>query len=369
VKRRGSRLSRIGLASMIAALVAGCSADAIPAAKDSGPEPLAVEATPVKRGPLAPRIASNARLEARREATVRTETGGDVLAVLVEEGDRVAAGQVLARLDGTHALIQHRERVAIAERGQARAGRTAALAARGLASTDALETDIAIATDARLAADLSATAVGDRELRAPFPGVVARRHVKAGHRLGPGEAAFTIIDPSDLRAEIAVPERDLLRLAPGQPARVVAEAAPGCAIEARVSDLSPSIDRRTGTGAARIEFSDPHGQCRPGLSVRVSVEFANLAEAVLVPRAALVDGADGAAVFVVEDGLAVRRPVELGLEEGEWIQVTRGLEGGERVVTLGQQRLVPGDPVLEITTPGMVRRIPAHRETATVDAS
>jgi membrane fusion protein (multidrug efflux system) len=347
----GRAVARLGLAGAIAGFAAGCNVAATPAPKVIEPEPIAVETALVERGPIAPRIAGTARLEALREATVRSERGGDVLAVLVEEGDRVAAGQVLARMDPTAERVRHRERLAIAERGQARADRASALAARGLVSVDALERDAASAADARLAVELAATDVAERDLRAPFAGVVARRHVKPGARLSPGAAVFTIVDPTDLQVEIAVPERDLPRLAPGMPARLVAAAAPGCAVDARVASLSPGIDPRTGTGAARIEFRDVGGRCRPGLTVRVGIEYANLADAVLVPRAALVDGADGPAVFVVADGHVERRPIGIGLEDGERVAVARGLEGGERVVTLGQQRLLPGDPVIEVQRP------------------
>jgi membrane fusion protein (multidrug efflux system) len=90
--------------------------------------------------------------------------------------------------------------------------------------------------------------------------------------------------------------------------------------------------------------------------VRVAVEYAAIADAVLVPRVAVVDGAGGPAVFVVEDGAAVRRPVMLGLTAGDEMQVTQGLDGGERVITLGQQRLLSGDPVVEVG-PRTARRV------------
>lgn len=346
--RLDSRAGRSLLALAIAAVVAGCSADATPAAKPPTVEPVAVELGSARRGELVPRLAATARLEALREAEVRAESTGDVLEILVEEGDRVVAGQLLARLDRGRASILHRERLALAERTQARAARAEVLAARGLASADALETDTALAADARLAAGLAEADLADRDLRAPFAGVVARRHVKPGARLVAGEAAFTIVDPGTLRADIDVPERDLALLATGQRALVSAPAAPGCVVEATLAAIAPAIDTRTGTGSARVDLADPQGHCRPGLTVRVVVEYAVVADAVLVPRVAIVDGADGPAVFLVEEGAAIRRPVALGIASGEEVQVIEGLDGGERVITLGQQRLVSGDPVVEV---------------------
>jgi membrane fusion protein (multidrug efflux system) len=356
-----TRTSRLLLAAVIAGALAGCSVDATPVPKPPTVEPVAVEVGVARRGELVPRLAATARLEAVREADVRAESDGDVLEVLVEEGDHVAAGQLLARLDRGRAAILHRERLAIAERAGARAGRAEALAARGLASADALETDAALAADARLAAGLARADLAHRDLRAPFAGVVARRHVKAGARLAAGEAAFTIVDPSVLRADIEVPERDLALLAAGQPALVTAPVVPACTMQATLAAIAPAIDRRTGTGSARVDLVDRDGHCRPGLNVRVAVEYTAIADAVLVPRVAVVDGAGGPAVFVVEDGAAVRRPVMLGLTAGDEMQVTQGLDGGERVITLGQQRLLSGDPVVEVgpRTARRVARMPA----------
>lgn len=348
MNRLDSRAGRSLLAPVIAALLAGCSVDATPVSKPPTVEPVAVELGSARRGELVPRLAATARLEALREAQVRAASAGDVLEVLVEEGDRVVAGQVLARLDRGRASILHHERLALAERTQARVARAEALAARGLASRDALETDTALAADTHLAARLSEADLADRDLRAPFAGIVARRHVQPGARLGAGESAFTIVDPAMLRADIDVPERDLALLATGQRALVSAPAAPGCVTEATLAAIASAIDPRTGTGSARVDLSDPIGHCRPGLTVRVVVEYARIPDAVLVPRVAIVDDPLGPAVFVVEDGLAIRRPVALGIASGAEVQIIEGLDGGERVITLGQQRLVSGDRVVEV---------------------
>jgi RND family efflux transporter MFP subunit len=358
------RAGRLGLAIVIAGLVAGCSADATPVVKPPAVEPVAVAVGIARRGEIKPQLRATGRLSALREATVRAESAGDVIEILVEEGDRVAAGEVLARLDRDRAAIVHRERSALAERSDARAARASVLAARGLTSADALEADTTLADDARLGVGLAAADLADRDLRAPFAGVVARRHIKTGARMTNGDAAFTIVDPTALRADIDVPERDLALLAIGQPVRIVAPATPTCTALATLAAISPAIDRRTGTGSAQVDLVDHDGRCRPGLHVLLEVEYAAVADAVLVPRSALVDGADGPAVFVVENDAAVRRPVTVGISSGAEVEITQGLDGGERVITLGQRSLLSGDPVIEVA-PSAKRR----NETASAPTS
>lgn len=345
-----ARLPRLAAFVAIMAILNGCDADATPAKKPPTVEPVAVAVGTARRTELRPVLETTARLVAVHEAAVRTEAAGDVIEVLVEEGDRVAAGQVLARLDRDRAVIQHRERVAQAERSSARADRAATLAARGLASADSLDTDATSAVDARLSAELSERALADRDLRAPFAGVVARRDVKVGSRLGAGEAAFTIVDPQLLRAAIEIPERDLTLLETGLPARVVAPAAPACRLDATVAGLGAGIDPRSGTGSARVDIVDTATRCRPGLHVRVEVEYAVIPDAILVPRSAVIDDAGGSAIFVIENDKAVRKPVTVGVGHGAEIQIAQGLAGGERVVTLGHQGLLSGDPVVDVRT-------------------
>lgn len=355
------RVGRLGLTLVMAGLVAGCSADATPVAKPPAVEPVAVAIGVARRGEIKPQLRATGRLSALREATVRAESAGDVLEILVEEGDRVAAGEILARLDRDRAAIVHRERSALAERSDARAARASILARRGLTSADALEADTTLAADARLGVGLAVADLADRDLRAPFAGIVARRHVKTGARLATGDAAFTIVDPTTLRADIDVPERDLALLAIGQPVRIVAPATPTCTALATLAAIAPAIDSRSGTGSARVDLVDQDGLCRPGLHVRLEVEYAAVSDTVLVPRSAVVDGADGPAVFVVDNDVAERRPVGVGITSGAEVQITHGLDGGERVITLGQQSLLSGDLVVEVAQPVTARTAPAGR--------
>lgn len=343
---RPQRLRLAGIAGVTVLLI-GCSAGATPVEKPTV-EPAAVAVGTARRAELRPSLETTARLAAIQEAAVRTEAAGDVIEILVEEGDRVIAGQVLARLDRDRAAIHHRERVAQAERRSARADRAAVLAARGLASADSLDTDATSAVDARLSVELSERALADRDLRAPFAGVVARRDIKLGSRLGAGETAFTIVNPERLRADIEIPERDLALLGAGQPARVVAPASPACRLEGTVAGLGTGIDPRSGTGSARVDVIDTAARCRPGLHVRVEIEYAVIPDAILVPRSAVIDDTGGSAIFVIENDKAVRKPVTVGIGQGAEVQIAHGLTGGERVVTLGHQGLVSGDPVVDV---------------------
>jgi membrane fusion protein, multidrug efflux system len=349
--------SRFARAALVAALslaiagLSGCGAEAAPReSAQAKPTADAIEAKPVEvasvtQGDLEPAYASSANIEADHEAKIVAEMPGEVTAVLVEEGMRVAAGQVLARVDAAHSTLQLRQQQSIANRMANDARRNDVLIERSIISRDAYDRARYDRDTQQAAVNLARLSVSKSEIRAPYAGVITRRHVKQGAWLETGAPVFEIADFDTLKARFDVPERVSALIKPGQTVKFTADALPGEQFTATVERVSPIVDRVSGTVAATLEMDNAHGKLRPGLFIRLNVTYDRIAAATLMPKNAVVTDAGPAHVFLVDAGQARRREVSLGLEYGALVQVLTGVSPGSQVITVGQKGLKDGDPV------------------------
>ena len=344
----------LGFAAFVP-LMAGCGADAgakstakveAPAkAKADAIPAVPVEVAAVAAGKLAPSYVATTNLEAEREAQVRAEVAGEVVAVLVEEGDHVEAGQVLARIDGKKQAIELRQVNSVLDRLDHDAKRNERLVERRMISREAYDQTRYEQDVQRAAAGLAANTLSKTEIRAPYAGVVTRRWVKQGQWLKMQDPAFDVADFDNLRARVNVPERASGLIKAGQPVAFTADALPGTNFAATVERVAPVVDRTSGTVGAIVRIDNRDGALRPGLFVRLAIEYQHIDEATLMPKIAVIANESSAHVFVVDGGKARKRAVTLGVENGESVQVLAGVEPGNTVVTLGQQSLKDGDAV------------------------
>ncbi|HQW64644.1 MAG TPA: efflux RND transporter periplasmic adaptor subunit [Pseudomonadota bacterium] len=349
--------TRAALAAALAlacAGLSGCGSDAQSreAAKAEEAEKadrVPVEVGSVVTGNLAPTYAATANLEAERDAKLVVEIAGEVVEILVEEGDHVAAGQVLARIDARWQSLELRQQQSLADRLAHDVSRNDRLLDKSMISREAYD-QARYARDTQDAAvGLARLAVDKTAIRAPYAGVVTRRHIKQGQWLKLQDPAFEIADFSELKARIDVPERVAHLLAAGQPVVLGADALPGHELSGTVERVSPVVDRATGTVGAVVAVDNPDGVLRPGLFVRLAVNYEQIADATLMPKSAVVGNGSATHVWVVEDTKVAQREVRLGVENGSQVQVIEGLAVGATVVTVGQSGLKDGDKVVVVT--------------------
>jgi membrane fusion protein (multidrug efflux system) len=136
-------------------------------------------------------------------------------------------------------------------------------------------------------------------------------------------------------------------LALGRPVTIRVDALPGESYEGRIVRLGAELDADARTLGVEAEIDNRDGRLKPGMLARMEVPRRTLADALLVPLEAVVDLGEQRALFVVEDGVARRRLVELGPVLGERVVVTSGVAAGERVIVEGEQRVAEGQPVEE----------------------
>ncbi len=285
-------------------------------------------------------------IAARDEMPITVEgEGGRISAVLVETGDRVRAGQVLARLDTSVVRPQVGSLAAALEEARANADlaqadyrRAAAVASSGALSAQEIERrrSVAIGADAKVkvaAAQLEEVRARLRrtEIRAPQAGLVLTRSAEVGQTAtGGGEPLFRLGRGGQIEMRGQVAEQDLPRLAPGQSVevRVTGIDAP---FVGKLRLLGAVIDPQTRLGSAYVDLQ-PHPNLRPGAFARAAVQVGRGRRPIL-PQSAVLSDVDGTFVILaLPDDTAARRAVVVSGSQREGLVIAAGLEGNERVV-------------------------------------
>jgi membrane fusion protein (multidrug efflux system) len=314
-------------------------------AKAAAEAAIPVEVAAPLRGEMLAMYSGTATLEAEADAEVIAKVGGEVRRILVEEGDRVQAGQILAQLDDRQLRLQAAQTRAALAKSERDFNRQVELHDKGLVSAGAFEGLKYDLDNQRAADDLARLNLSYSEIRAPFAGVVSARHIKMGQEIAVGAKIFRITDPTPLKASVFIPERELARLKPGQSATIAVDALAGRTFPAIVKLVSPTVDAATATFKVTLEVNDPKGDLKPGMFSRVGIVFERRSDTLTIPRVALLDTDGSSNVFVVNAGKAEQRAIKTGLSNAGKIEVTEGLTGTEQVVVVGQNGLKDGNPV------------------------
>jgi membrane fusion protein (multidrug efflux system) len=313
--------------------------------KDKAEAAIPVEVTKPVRGEMLAMYSGTATLEAEADAEIIAKVGGEVRRILVEEGDPVKAGQILAILDDRQLRLQAAQTRAALAKSERDFNRQVELHEKGLVSAGAFEGLKYDLDNHRAANDIASLNLSYSEIRAPFAGIVSGRHVKLGQEIAIGTSLFRVTDPTPLKAAVYVPERELARLKTGQAASISVDALAGRSFPAIVRLVAPTVDAATATFKVTLEVTDPKGDLKPGMFSRVGIVFERRTEALTIPRIALLDTDGAANVFLVTAGKAEQRSIKTGLSNSGKVEVTEGLTGTEQVVVVGQNGLKDGNPV------------------------
>ncbi len=330
---------------------------------DKAPEAVPVEVAKAARRSIAASYMGTAPLEARGEAQVVAKTSGIALAVLADVGQQVRAGQVLVRIDRDRATLQVAQSEAQVRKLEANYRRATQLAGQQMVSAndvDQLRYDL---ENARAAYRLARLELSYGAVTAPISGVVAARNIKPGNLVQINTPIFTIVDNSRLEATLNAPEREIEVLKAGQAVQLAVDALPGKTFEGRIDRVSPVVDSGSGTFRVVCAF-DGGGELQPGMFGRIRINYDQRADALAIPRTALLDDGSAPAVFTVRGGKAVRTELKLGYIDGEWVEVRDGLREGDPVVVAGKAALREGSAV-QVIGAGAAAAKPAATAQAT----
>lgn len=316
--------------------------------------PLAVRMATVTRGAAIEAVYATGVVEAITHARVGTTVAGRVVAVVVAEGDAVAEGAMLALLDDRQARQRQEDaqaRLAFAEQELKRGQTLLATGARPLAQ---VQQSLRERDQAAAGVELATRQIADYRIVAPFAGIVMRRLAQPGETLAANAALFELAAPAPLRVAADVDEREIAQLHIGQAVAIHADAYPGRAFTASVTNIRREGDSATRTFRVEADLPDDTrsgGGLLIGMTVDVNIVVAERANALLVPAAALrhdppAGGRAGPAwVFAVVDGRARRVAVTTGAVGADAVEVTGGLDPESTVIADGAAQLRDGQRV------------------------
>ena len=340
-----------------------------------------VEAAAVSRRSISASYSGTATLEPESEAEVAAKVSGVLLKLMVEEGDQVKAGQVLARLDDENPRLNVAKARATLKKLENDFRRSSEMFERKLLSVeqnDKIRYDL---ETQRATFELAQLELSYTNITAPISGVISRRMVKVGNYIQVNQALFRIDNFDPLLAVLNVPERELRTLRADQKVVMQVDSIPGESFEGHIQRISPVVDAATGTFRVTCEFRDESGRLKSGMFGRLEIVYANHVDVPAIPRAALVEEDGETAVFVVVAGsslsaeeqeklieakqdkdkekkaepgmekaplpawVAKRRLIRIGYGDANYVEVLEGLDESERVVTLGRSAVRDGTAV------------------------
>jgi membrane fusion protein, multidrug efflux system len=349
----------------------GATGDSIAAIATSASDefatlPIAVEGVPVVKDELVMVVRAEGQAMAERQAVVRAQVAGRVLAVRVRESTAVGNNAVLVVIDPTQYQLNLDEanaRLAQAQRQyeeltlgddrltDAAIRESRAQAARSKAGLDQFEIAVRKAE-----LELERT-----QVTAPFAGRVANLRVVSGQNVQAGDEVLTMIDLDPIRVEVGVLESGVGFLNPGRNADVVFSALPGETFRGRIETINPMVDERTRTAKVTLSIPNPGGRILPGFFAVARLDARRLPDRTLVPREAVIERDRRTLVFLFDGegdtGTAMWQYVRTGLENGTLIEIiedpddsaTRMLNAGEIVLTSGHYTLTHGATVRMVT--------------------
>jgi RND family efflux transporter MFP subunit len=325
-------------------------------------ELVAADVATVNVAPLARTLPLSGGLAPVVQATLKAKVSGEVLSLPLREGEAVAKGTVVARIDARMSTAQSDARQAGVERARAdlavaelELANNRRLREKNFIAQTVLDTSASQANAARAAlkaaeaeARLASVGLDDATLRAPFDGLVAVRHVEPGEKVSPDTPLLTLVDLSQLELAAAVPVSEVPALRVGQAVRFTVDGFGSRAFEGRVERINPVAEAGTRQVMVYLAVPNPGGELKGGMFAKGRIELDAGAAAPVVPLAAVRDEAGLPFVLVVKDGTLSQRAVTLGLrsEEAGLVQVMQGLNAGEQVLTAGSSLLTAGVKVV-----------------------
>lgn len=362
----------------LAPLVGGCSRDAPPA--DAAPERrMPVEVITAATAPFVETYRITAVAAPDNVWHLSAEVGGTLLEIKADQGDRVVAGDVLARFDPEPFELARDTRKAELERAKVRLAlanktlkRQQGLHRQGSVSDSLLE-------EAELAAQLAgadlklaelALTNAERDLKnavvtAPAAGEITRRFPEPGAVVAPGQPLFHLASTGRIRLVAGLSESQVVHVKEGGEAQVRFDALPGEVFTGRIDRVGSVDQPGEATFPVEVTLNNPDGRIRPGMVARLTTPGRKLPDTVRVPALAVRTTADGPVLFVLADGAARKVPVTLAALVDESAVITAGVQPGQRVIVVGHTALKGGEKVQVTSVDG---RLTGQRDAPSVDS-
>lgn len=324
----------------------------------------AVEAQTAKLGSITDTLILTGNVEADKKQTISSKRGNRITDIYVEENQRITQGQVLVQLDVSDLNAQLTQSNAQAQASQATAlqikaqldnaatdlRRMQTLFAQGAISEQQLDSarteynalaaqyraNLAQTQAAHSGSSYIAATVIDNTLRAPFNGVVISRVQEPGEVAEAGKAILTVAKVDKMKVKANISELDVTKIKVGQTVKVSVDALPGETFTGKVKQILPQVNLESRSLIAEIIIDNPDFKIKPDMFGRAYINVAQHNNAVIIPKQAVIYQENKPFIYKVAGNRAKLTPVILGLTQGEKVEIIKGVQAGDKVITVGQ---------------------------------
>ena len=337
--------------AFILAFFAGAALAQAPKGPPGPPPVMPVKAAAARIAPAVDEVSAVGTLRADEAVMIRPEIAGRIVAIRFNEGQAVARGAVLVRLDQAELAAVLASSRAQLKWEEQRLERADDLQKKGFISQQGLDDQKTSLVRARAKLAEDEAKLAKTEMRAAFPGVAGLRQVSEGQYVAAGTDIARLEKIDQLKLDFRVPESFVGKLKAGQPIKLLLDAYPGDAFAGTVFAIEPAVDEQTRTVLLRARVTNAGLKLRPGMFTRVQVQLGVREKAIWIPEAAIVPKGQDITVFRVLAGAdgggtvdVVR--VQTGARKVGEVEIVKGLAAGDLVVTEGVQKIGPGSSVL-----------------------
>ena len=360
--RAYTRAPALILALFITCLLCSCSKSPDESADAAGDDlrfAVSVKVAPIVRTGIKSTIHAVGTVRALNQAKISAKVPGKVEKIFAEEGDKVEAGQKLLELEKTDFMLTVRQAdaaVSMAEanfsKAKAEWARAQELFEKGISSQQqydlaqsAYEIAEASVKQARADLGLARNQLTNANVTTLFGGTVTHRYLDVGERVNPGQPLFEIAEINPVEIEIGVSDRRFSELKLELPVTITVDGYPDESFAGVVKKIQPAIDPMTRTFKVTVRVPNPDELLKPGMFARAEIEIDYHPDALVMPRAALLEEEGKYYAVAVRDNIAKRLEITLGFRDGDKIEVLSGLAEGDQVVLEGAYALAEGAPV------------------------
>lgn len=335
------RLFTLILLLCLSGVIAWHFIDQVPNERPKPPQ-FKVKVVKIERVDMPILVNSVGSLFADKTVTISPQIAGQVHAILFQNGQWVKQGQPLFQLDNQVYQAQFTAAKLALQLSKINYQRSLQLAKAGAISKQAFEKARTEYQVNMAHLEISKVALEKMIIPAPFTGIISAAKIDIGQFVQIGEPLVEVVEKSNLTVRFSVSEDYLEKINLGQLVTVKSSALPDKTFTGTVNYISPSVNPATRTVTLWGGIANPERQLAPGLFVQVILQIGVQRQVILIPQQALIPTVEGNDVYLINQGQASKKPIIIGQMVGDQVEVIKGLEAGDFVVTLGQEKLSNG---------------------------
>jgi membrane fusion protein (multidrug efflux system) len=312
---------------------------------------ITVEVESVRVASIARTITAVGTLRANQSVTIKPLVNGQVAKINVEGGQEVKAGEAIVSIDDRKYRNKLKEAEAKLAFAELEFNRYDKLATQNLGKKKLYERAIADKKEAEALVDSAKKEIEDSVITAPFEGVITLNDISVGAAVNENTELFTIVDLDPIKIDFRIPAQYLKTISRGQSIKVMIDGFLDEKFEAYIEAIDARVDPNSHTIAVRANINNKNNLLKPGLFARIDIQVGSKDNALVVPAGAVQVNGDEESVYKLtyydkeKAFIAIRHPIVTGLQEADKVEVLRGLDEGDLIVTVGQLKIRDGTPV------------------------